>query len=660
MSKGVAHGSADGPRMIYGRKNINWSGPKKAHNNIDIDIKGDYTLALDDFDYDLEERIEELLETHPDNAMLHRYKEPQSQEETRQSLQKIKELFSMADIDGENSRIRVNVVKPFSTQEELEGTTTFHGSQRIEDDYRTLQESLVEFGTMHLRSAKKGSNQRKRAVEMIKRIENGEVYEVLDECFDRAESLRINSFPAVGSLKQPSKPFAESIILRALATTFRRDIDAKKHYNKGTVWKREDLKKAYDEFKDKPPAINITLPDEDSVQQKAQEVIPSLIIAKNSLREPLRSKTEGIYTNLAHNIGMIQNLYGDDERLDEKLNDVIVKLIDDAENEFMYEVIVKDHARAERLAELYGMESEMDKVLDNDHDYSSVIRNGYRDEKFDYLKHFVESLRGNKRYINDTYNKELENYSEPSEQRFYKYEYNPDENVLLSEMEAIVDDLRYVYMPVQETISNKNFIKKTRLGIYEDSDIYDRAKYTHNPSRYYFSTIKDMEGYNKNHDDIIKFSESNGLKRAFSVIPKPNEYEILSFGKSATFTPKMSESYLNSARQDTMEMIENGNRVEAERRYAEFMQEAKTLSDMPFTGMKSELQKNAILRKMYNDIIVDGSYQYDLNIPEIPNYAENAQRDADRFAKEALKEMKKSQIQQQVTDINLNEIDEMF
>ena len=30
MSKGIAHGSADGPRYIYGKENVNWAGPKRA------------------------------------------------------------------------------------------------------------------------------------------------------------------------------------------------------------------------------------------------------------------------------------------------------------------------------------------------------------------------------------------------------------------------------------------------------------------------------------------------------------------------------------------------------------------------------------------------------------------------------------------------------
>lgn len=47
MSKGTAQGSAHGPKKIFGRENINWSGPKKAHEN--SSAKSDASSAKQDF-----------------------------------------------------------------------------------------------------------------------------------------------------------------------------------------------------------------------------------------------------------------------------------------------------------------------------------------------------------------------------------------------------------------------------------------------------------------------------------------------------------------------------------------------------------------------------------------------------------------------------------
>lgn len=48
LSKRTAKGSPDGPRYIYGKENINWSGPKRANNNDDIsNFASDFSSNID-------------------------------------------------------------------------------------------------------------------------------------------------------------------------------------------------------------------------------------------------------------------------------------------------------------------------------------------------------------------------------------------------------------------------------------------------------------------------------------------------------------------------------------------------------------------------------------------------------------------------------------
>ena len=658
MSKGIAHGSADGPRMIYGRENVNWGGPQRANDHTDIDVRSDRYTFLEDFDADLEDRIESLLENHPDDKMLHRYHQPRSQEETRAALQSLKEIFSMADIDGATSKIRVEQFTPFEQHEDIEGTLSFHGDKKVEYQFKAFQKYLVERSISHLRSSKKGSTQYNKAVSMINRIKQGEVYEVLDECFLQAEKLRLRSFPAIGMLKQNVKPFAESIILRGLATTFSAYVDKEKHTDKGTVWKRDDLQKAYEDFKKKELPVNIMIPDEENIREIAQEVIPGLIEAKNSFREPLRSKAEGIYMNLAGNLNEISNLYGDDARLDEKLNDVIFKLINDAENEFMYEIIVKDHARADRLAELYGMDSEMDKMFSPDSVYfNSENEKGLPFREFSIFK--------DKKYLLRTLNgeKEIELSDDEREQkgsRYPSYKYDSTGSAFLGNVKRVLEATIYINMPTIKTLDNKEFLKPNSLGIYESVTIYDRKATRHDPSEYYFFTLHDMEENSKNFFQIRDYSEGSLLKRAFMFIPKAHQCEVMDTGLH-TLVPKESEIILKSARNDALEIAEKGNKKEAERRYSTFMQEARHVVELPYTGIKSELQKNAILNKLYNDIVVEGVSKHNSTpILEFPNYSENAQQEAEKFAKEALEEIRSSQVKKQITDTNLQAIDDMF
>lgn len=217
-------------------------------------------------------------------------------------------------------------------------------------------------------------------------------------------------------------------------------------------------------------------------------------------------------------------------------------------------------------------------------------------------------------------------------------------------------------MPTVEVLDNKEFLKSDNIGIYESVTEYETnlTRFYASRSRYSFFTLQDAEDHRENLSQIEKYSEGNFLKRAFTLIPKARQYEVMDTG-IITLDPKGPEAILKSARDDALEIAEKGNKEEAERRYSTFMQEARHVVELPYTGIKSELQKNAILNKLYNDIVVEGVSKHNSTpILEFPNYSENAQQEAEKFAKEALEEIRSSQVKKQITDTNLQAIDDMF
>lgn len=112
MSRGIAYGSADGPRMIYGRENVNWGGPKKAGDidNINDNPMDDYGDDHTEIKTDIETQIEDLQELYPEDEMLQKYGKLTDHFAVQQSLRSLHELFPFAALDNDTSPLRAGKV----------------------------------------------------------------------------------------------------------------------------------------------------------------------------------------------------------------------------------------------------------------------------------------------------------------------------------------------------------------------------------------------------------------------------------------------------------------------------------------------------------------------------------------------------------------------
>ena len=343
---------------------------------------------------------------------------------------------------------------------------------------------------------------------------------------------------------------------------------------------------------------------------------------------------------------MISNLYGDDEELDKKLNGVICRLIDDAENEFMYDFIVKDHARAERLAEIYDMDLEIDNLSDGNYE---KYRNA-NDPSFAF--YYASEMKSLNRIIQ---NKE-EIVDEEGD--IIETVYDENNSVALKDPKELVRASENLKMLTKTTMSLKPLIDANHSSMFNIPKGYEEVALEHRTrNMFYFLNREDEKIYHHEYEKIRKYGNSTPLKRAFSIIPKSTTFDVLQSRKD--YLPSYAGSIIDLAQKRVQSIEDSGRIQEANQRYENFMKEVVQVSSLPYTGIKSEIQKNAIVHKLYHDFMLKDSIQ-DIVIPELPEYSKPNRKELDKLTQQAFQDMQQQGIKRQITQENLDTIDKLF
>ena len=164
MSNGIAHGSADGPRYIYGKENVNWSGPKRAtENNIhsdDISIKSEISGSIEteeevyDKVYDeTKDKIDNFLSSSIDIENYITFKDPEGSilTDTEISEEYADKVSQNEDPQGYLMEVNLSVGYEIETAAQSgalgleDGTHGFPSDWNFNDEEVTIQIPLESF-----------------------------------------------------------------------------------------------------------------------------------------------------------------------------------------------------------------------------------------------------------------------------------------------------------------------------------------------------------------------------------------------------------------------------------------------------------------------------------------------------------------------------------
>ena len=528
MSRGIAQGSSDGPRMIYGRENINWGGPKKAGDldNINNNPMDDYGDIHPEIKTDMETQIEDLQELYPDDEMLQKYEKLTDHLAVQQSLRHLHELFPFAALDNDTSPLRAGKVDftKGSIHSRMSEDLYYKGSYYLHSKpgTRETEFALISFPNWLERASqnmKEGAVKRK--FDSIKdQINNPNIdtFDVLEQCVERIE-----------------KPFRTNAQAEyAILDNFMLAMRASK--NKGE-YSLEEAKQEIQKYREKSNDIrivNVPAHMKNKISQMS-EILRNQGVLPSSMQDRLGE----IYGNFVENMQIVSPLYGDDPALDKKLDNIIGKLVDQFENDFYHEMLVKDHVNANRIAEYYGIDPEYDCWEAGKYSVSIYSRDGnqvgvhtdsyYRDKvKEGNIRDMIEVMRVN---------------TPPS----------LEEKVLDSDE---MDGVKLI------DFCNNNFFKT--------QDDYKRA-------------VNYKQEILKQEKKRFNFSKSDPIK--VSVFSKEHRGEVYNL---------IEASFKEAKRK---------NNEDTWRRYEDFVQEVERLEKFPSNGVRSNVQKTSIIKKFHSEIM---------------------------------------------------------
>ena len=164
MSNGIAHGSADGPRYIYGKENINWSGPKRANkNDLDSDnlsIQSEFTGSIEteeeiyDKVYDdTKDKIDDFLSSSIDLENYITFKDPEGNTltDTEISEEYADKVSQNEDYQGYLMEVNLSVGYEIETAAQSrslgleDGTHGFPSDWQFDSEEVTIQIPLESF-----------------------------------------------------------------------------------------------------------------------------------------------------------------------------------------------------------------------------------------------------------------------------------------------------------------------------------------------------------------------------------------------------------------------------------------------------------------------------------------------------------------------------------
>lgn len=106
----TAQGSPDGPRFIYGRKNVNWQGPQQAaQGSFSADAMEDFATAHIASNplslVNRDDALHDTIERYSDNIALQSIQAPQTQHEIHDAIMQLHEKHLLEAVDDEGSTL---------------------------------------------------------------------------------------------------------------------------------------------------------------------------------------------------------------------------------------------------------------------------------------------------------------------------------------------------------------------------------------------------------------------------------------------------------------------------------------------------------------------------------------------------------------------------
>lgn len=572
MSKGVAHGSADGPRMIYGRENVNWGGPKQAGN---LDSVSDN--PMDDYDdngfleikTDLEHQIEDLQERYPEDEMIQKYGKPTNYFDIHQSLRRLHEMFPAASLDSDTSPVRagkldfMNAPLKNSIPDRLEHKGSFFISSHPESS--TIEQRFNAFRNRVDYSVElaKSKSLKKDLLELRDKINDPHIdnFDVLEQCIEHIEK------PFRGSAK------AEYAVLDDF-------MSAMKETDKSNKYSLDDAKKAiakYRKINDEMIGANVPY----HMREEFSDV-SEIMRNRNVMPEEMQKKVNEMFSDFVESMEIVAPLYGDEPELDDKLDGVIGKLINQFKNDFYYEALVKDHLDANNIALHYGVQPEYDRWEDGTYDTIGSSSSGTQINSYDPIYYKNKIKEGSIPEILDA----MRDFTPP---KIEKIELTPDMSY---------SDLSYI------------------------------------SSRSAFATREDY----KKAGDYYKEVSKQRDKRVSLKKMQPITVTTVDNSKHSSPADLIEKSFAEAVRRN------NGEDWE---KYELFVQEVEKLKNFPSSGVRSNVQKSAIIQKLHDEIIegkVGGVYN--------PSTSADTHAIADQLYRDSLKE--------KVTQDKLSAIDDLI
>ena len=551
MSKGIAHGSADGPRMIYGRENVNWAGPQRANaNSMNRDPMSDYTQNNQMGMSSLQSQIDDLVQLYPDDYVLQHYHTPSNQQAFRQSLINLRKEHPKESEDYTTSPIRSGKIsvmngvhKKIRFSDDIGDVKWFYSDSRtysyldsVHDNFKAQLE--YEYNTALENGDKKTAGKLAQYHNDIDGDKN-DVFTMINHCANIVKNNRMGD----------SK--AEREVLNSFMSAVRVG-----RYEPGrdkTNWTFAEFDQTFKNVKEKNDnLVGFSIPDKFQDKTGGMWNIQYAMNSLHDLPEEIQPKVREMFNSLAKNMEIIAPMYGDNEYLNAQLDKIIEESFDQFENDFYYETLVKDHVQAHNIAMEYGVEPIIDNIEEGDYEIlaeclSSMSNIG------------IDGEESAKIIADDIMGKEKPSYFDVyrTASKFKKAQ----------SATATIDSRK------MSTESIYDYFYVTPLGSSQD----------HYKGKKLVEELKDIQ--HKSFTRPIYFGKKTRapiqVEQIVKTDPATVPYRIVDRAYFSAIFDKTPEAWNN---------------------YDMFIQEVKKLDAIPTTGVKSQIQKTAIMYSMYKDL----------------------------------------------------------
>ena len=551
MSKGIAHGSADGPRMIYGRENVNWAGPQRANDNsMNNNPMSDYAQN-NHSGMSLQSQIDELVQLYPDDYVLQHYNTPSDRRAIHQELIALRKAHPQEAADYATSPIRSGKIsvmnganKKISFSDDIGDVKWYYSNSNEYSYLNSVHDSFKSHLANEYNAALENGD--KKLAGKLAQYHNdvdgdkNDVFVMINHCADIVKNNRFGDDKA------------EREVLNSFMSAVR--VGRYEPYRDKTNWSFAEFDQTFKNIKEKNDSlVGFSIPDKFKDKNKGMRDIQFAMNYVKDLPDEAQQEVREIFNNFAKNMEIIAPMYGDNPQLDAQLDEIIEKSFDQFENDFYYETLVKDHVQAHNIAMQYGVEPIVDNMEEGDYELLAECVGSMSNIAIDRereAKMFADKIMGKEK---------------PS----YLDVYRTSKEFKKAQSATATIDSRKM-----STQSIDDYFYATPLGSSQD----------HHKGQKLVEELTDRE--------MKAFTRPIYLGR--KKLP-PIQVEQMVKTDPATIPYRIIDRAYFCARVDNKP-------EEAWNNYDMFMQEVKKLNAIPTTGVKSQIQKSAIMYSMYKDL----------------------------------------------------------